>query len=225
MDTDDALRSRIVNTLLHVYEKKRCSIPLKTRLLNVCCRVCKNKRHNIQLAAPFDWEYYWEEIISVCTRSKKHEEIASEGVLGKLMQNQVSFLHTARRFITDNEADRIVARAMCQLQDLRNSSSVEGVFLLILCLPTTYSGYNRFMNEWLMIWTKIEHNALWDSCWLTLLCRARKSPSVFSTFDWTPVFPFLFTKAKELLHLPGPVSNRYKHVHPIMLLLFVFIYL
>ena len=83
-ETSDATRSRVMGVLLDTYKLRRCAIPLKTRLLNVACRVCKNKRHDIVLPSPFDWEYHWEELISVCTRSKKYEEVASEIVLGKV---------------------------------------------------------------------------------------------------------------------------------------------
>lgn len=208
-DTDDALRSRILSVLLDTYRNRRCPIPLKTRLLSVAGRVCKNKRHDIRLAAPLDWEFHWEELISVCTRSKKYEEIASEVVLGKLLQTQVAFLHSARRFLSDAEGRRVVERAMCQLQDPRHSSSVEGLFLLVICLPTGYAGYVASIHEWLSVWSRVEHNALWDACWLTLLCRARKSQDVYRSFDWSHMFPFLLTKTKELLNLPGPVSSRY----------------
>lgn len=208
-EMDDSLRSLVLNVLLDTYKNKRCAIPLKTRLLNVAGRLCKNKRHDIKFSSPFDWAYHWEELISVCTRSKKYEEVASEVVLGKLLQSQVAFMHIARRFISDEEADHIVKRAMHQLRDTRCSSSVEGVFLLVICLPTGFTGYDRYVEEWLAMWSRIEHNSTWDASWLTLLCRARKIIGVYHAFDWKLAFPFLLTKTKELLHLPGPVPDRY----------------
>jgi hypothetical protein len=205
---DGSLRSRAASCLLRVYRRQRCPIPLRTRLLTTCHRLCKNKRHAVQISPPLDWEFHWEEVISLCTRSKKYEEIGSEVVLGKLMQSQVAFLHSARRFLSEAEAGRVAERAMCQLRDTRFAASVEGVFLMVICLPTAFQGYGRYLTEWLALWSTIEHNPLWDASWLTLLCRARKSPSVYADFDWSPIVPFLFTKTKELLQLPGAVSNR-----------------
>lgn len=207
-ETDTALRSRIMGVLLDTYANRRCAIPLKTRLLNVAGRVCKNRSHHIELPRPFNWEYHWEELIALCTRSKKYEEVASEIVLGKLLQSQVAFLHSARRFITDSEASRVADRAMHQLKDTRHASCVEGLFLLVICLPTDFARYDIYMDQWLAMWSRIEHNATWDACWLTMLCRARKNLCVYTSFDWSAVVPYLFTKTRELLQLPGPVSSR-----------------
>lgn len=70
-------------------------IPLKTRLLNMLARLCKNKRHKIDIST-LNWQMLWEELISLCTRAKKYEIIASEIVLSKLMQSMLKFLHIAR---------------------------------------------------------------------------------------------------------------------------------
>jgi hypothetical protein len=44
---------------------------------------------------------------------------------------------------------------------------------------------------------------MWDASWLTLLSRARKNKVFDSDFDWKTFTPFLLSKTKELLQLPG----------------------
>lgn len=64
------------------------------------------------------------------------------------------------------------------------------------------------------IYISIDHNALWDCCWLTLLTRARKFSSCRAdAFDWVALAPILFTKARELLQLPTSDSGKSGAMH------------
>lgn len=103
---------------------------------------------------------------------------------------------------------------------MNDSSCLEGVILLITCLPTRWShtsqdldskngpttqdnhldviDYDKYMNKWLTIWMSIEKNHFWDVCWLTLFCRARKYCKVF---DFKQLNNMLVSKLKDFLQI------------------------
>lgn len=70
---------------------------------------------------------------------------------------------------------------MDKLRDLRFTGCVEGVVMLVNCLPTDYAHYEAMVPQWVQCWLGdaaaqggLDHNAHWDYAWLTLLARARK---------------------------------------------------
>jgi hypothetical protein len=88
------------------------------------------------------------------------------------------------------------------LQDRRHAHCVDGLLMMLNCLPTAYTGYAKWLPTWVTLWAAQPNNPQWDMCWLTLLCRARKHTDV-TAFDWGALLPVLTLKARELLALPG----------------------
>ena len=151
---------------------------------------------------------------------------------------QVEFLHESRYLIPPHgpEVDEIVAESFRLLKDTRHAACMEGVLLLVNCLPTGYTGYEKMLPQWIQIWGSISFNSNWDVCWLTLFTRARKfakqsspSPGVAAAaaaaaaaaggFDWQSLLPVLCTKAHELLQLPSvkgrsPQGSGFPHAVP-----------
>ena len=54
-----------------------------------------------------------------------------------------------------------VDTALDKLKDCRSYNCFEGVAMLVTCLPTSFSGYNRFLQKFFAIWATIENNAEW----------------------------------------------------------------
>eukprot|EP01034_Spumella_vulgaris_P023712 gene23712-29960_t len=85
------------------------------------------------------------------------------------------------------------------MEDTRHLRCVEGLILLVNCLPTNYSKYDEILPLWIQKWDLFHNNRFWDLCWLTLLCRARKHTR---TFDWVALGPYLISKLREHFKLP-----------------------
>ena len=130
-------------------------------------------------------------------------EEASRQVTYQYMGILCEFLHDSRGYFTmsDDEADALVQHAMDMLQDPRHLDCVDGLTLLLNCLPTKYHNYAHWVPQWVSLWSSMNHNAQWDLCWLTLLTRARKHTDI-RTFSWQALLPLLTLKARELAALP-----------------------
>jgi hypothetical protein len=148
------------------------------------------------------WKALWQEAFDYVMRTKKYGALATENVLSGHVTLIIEFLHAARRYTTSpNVMDDIVNTAMQHLQDTRSPGCLQGLVLLLACLPTRYPHYGAIFHQWVQIWDEIDRNPYWDACWLTLLTRARKSLLVCN-FDWHGLSPKLFTKTRQLLGLP-----------------------
>jgi hypothetical protein len=85
---------------------RRMSLPLKTRVLSVIARLIKKNAilhgqtpgpgEALGLDVYIDWECLWEEIIALCTRSKKYAHVCAETVLARHLETLTLFLHEAR---------------------------------------------------------------------------------------------------------------------------------
>ena len=77
--------------------------------------------------------------------------MSSEAYLADYLVRLVEFLHASRPYIRSDDA-AIVAKAEEMLSDIRLPSCVEGVLLLVNCLPTNFSGYDEMVPGWIKKW-------------------------------------------------------------------------
>lgn len=168
-------------------------------------KICK-KNKNLTLN-PISWRTLWQDALDISCRNKKDQSLASEIVIIAYMTKVVEFLHGSRRYLirTREECDTMIKEVMDKLKDTRQALySFDGLLMMINCLPTDYSGYDIILPTWITVWCSISHNEHWDSCWLTLLVRARKYAV---NFDWQSLLPLFLLKTRELLGLPGATGG------------------
>lgn len=181
--------------MLSILEHRDVSIPLRTKTFKTFTKLLKDEK--IGLSLELHWQPYWDELISICKRT--NTRVASDALNGQLFEAMLGFLHHARRFVPAVEASRIAEQAMDLLQDTRTALCVEGLQLLVVCLPTSFDAYDAYLPKWVHLLDSICGNRSWDACWLTLLCRARKHSK---SFDWASLVPLLERKLRDLLRLP-----------------------
>lgn len=193
-----ALKSREVNTLMSLYMGKTIALPMKTKILAVMHALISKKYIFLDFVLP--WKALWTEGLDKILRSHKHGTISSDSVNSKFIRQLFDFLHKGRMYVSksDDSITQILNESMDALKDIRFSSCMEGLILLLHCLPSDITVYDDYLETWTKIWASIEHNVYWDVAWLTLFARARK----FSVkFDWFKLNGTLFSKAKELMQL------------------------
>ena len=154
--------------------------------------ICSIRKHKIHTTFEcYDWRLFWDQAISIVTRARKIESISSGEALIEYLSNYV--VSHCHRFVSEEQA-------MNKLADTRQFSCVEGLIILVNCLPSYYIGYDRILPKWLNLWRSINFSPVWDACWLTLFVRARYHTK---TFDWNSLIGWLLIKIKELLILPN----------------------
>lgn len=78
------------------------------------------------------WELLWNESVSIVTRNNKGGPIANEHLNSSLLSSIAGALHAGRRFISQEDAERIVITAEEKLSDLRQVNCIEGLTLLVI---------------------------------------------------------------------------------------------
>ena len=199
-----SVRLEVVEVLARAYGGsmgQALSMPLKSKLLAMLRNQLRKKTTNFRGQWEFTmWRELWDEAFGIVTRAKKHHVIASEMVLSSHVTCIIDLLHVARRFITSHAAiDDMVATATAHMTDTRTPACLQGLVLLVTCLPTKFARYDELLPQWVSIWNSIDHNAYWDSCWLTLFTRARKHTN---SFDWRALSGKFALKARQMLKLP-----------------------
>lgn len=190
--------SSVVDALLAIYSQKRISIPMKLKSLTLMTSLFKYRKNALNLTVQYEYKPFWDEMYAICTRNAKDLSCGSETLNSKLFQTLLEFLHEARYYTPQQQADELVTHAMHLLADLRSPNNMFAVQMLVLCLPTAYENYDQWVTVWLRHLASVTHNDAWDACWLTLLCRARKyshEPAVWAQES----LPQLLSKAAELL--------------------------
>lgn len=193
------LSSRSISLFLRLYEDCDLSIVNKSKALQMLTDLCRKKHVQYPSPITFNWKKMWNDAIDIISRSKKNGKYASDKLVGTWLSKLVGFLHLGRQFLTDADADEVADMAMKALSDTRFMTCVEGVLLLVTCLPTKFKRYDEMLPQWVAIWSGVTLNAQWDLCWLTLLTRARKHAK---SFNWSSLAPLLPIKAKELMRIP-----------------------
>ena len=159
-------------------------------------KICKK---NTKLTLnPISWRALWQDALDISCRSKKDQSVASEAPVLAYMSKLVAFLHSSRNYLlrSREECDEMIAECMEKLRDVRQVFFVDGLLMMLNCLPTDYTGYASVLPEWISVWCSISHNSQWDECWLTLLTRARKHcPS----YDWKALMPLFALKVRALM--------------------------
>lgn len=97
---------------------RRMSLPLKTRVLSIVARLIKKNAilhgqtgsegstststsTDSSLGGVYiDWECLWEEMMTLCTRSKKYAHVCAESVLARHLETLTLFLHETRYICT-----------------------------------------------------------------------------------------------------------------------------
>jgi len=209
--------SRLVSLMMQAYFEKKLAFDQKVKILEVARSFVKRKHTPFEYAFK-DWRKLWDEAVGIVTRDSNGGSTCNQTLVATLVDNIVAFLHAARHHIPAADVQQMVAEAHTKLEDVNNMQSAEGVLLLINCLPTVYLDYDKVLPQWVRLWTRIAHNAMWDSLWLTLLCRARKHTR---TFDWSQLSSLFSVKARELMSLPSirgkaPSGGRYPMAMPHM---------
>lgn len=192
---DKELLTRAVNIFHHTLLTKKLSFRMKSSILAHMLQICKK---NCDLILnPIDYKTLWQDALDIASRLKKDQSLASETNIITYMAKLVEFLHGSRHYLIKdkNECDLLIKESMLKLQDMRQVFCIDGLLMMVNCLPTDYVGYAEFVPQWIEIWSSISHNSQWDMCWLTLLTRARKH----CVYDWKSLMPLLTSKAKELL--------------------------
>lgn len=149
--------------LYKIYIEKKLSIINKSKILSCMNSICSRKdfiidtfigsgNDNNKNKILFQWKYFWDEIIGIISRQFKSKSNASEKLIISHLTCLVEFIHGARKYINNSEADKIIETSFELLKDLRQKKCVEGVLLLINCLPTNYSGYDTMLPRWMEIW-------------------------------------------------------------------------
>lgn len=207
---DVKTRTTIATLFTAIYECKQLrpafKVQLRKRLLNTI-KSMRKKSEVYMEDFKFDWRVVWEDIMDILSRIGRHEPLTSELNLSDYLGLLVGFLHSSRGYIkTDivGSPTCIVEMAMTQLQDTRLQTCIEGVLLLVNCLPTDFAHYDRYLPLWIEIWATVESNVFWDCCWLTLLCRARKHTV---SFDWKFLYSLLLCKTRQLLQVPAAPNS------------------
>ena len=99
----------------------------------------------------FDWKVIWAEIKKILNREGRSDAVSSEAYLADFLTRLVEFLHASRMYVRKDDAG-ILAAANELLVDTRNSSCIEGVLLLVNCLPTSFSQYDELLPSWIKKW-------------------------------------------------------------------------
>lgn len=122
----------------------------------------------------------------------------------------------------------LLHEATAKLSDQRYPTCIEGLLMLVNCLPTDLPDYDQLLPRWMHCWlgtgteiggsgletapassssssSGLTRNAHWDYAWLTLIARARKycPPSPSASLFWRRLLPVLFSKALELMQIPA----------------------
>ncbi len=152
------------------------------------------------------WKALWSEAVNLTLREENKSSTLADGMISNVHASIVRLLHDCRPYIDEKEGDHIVEMAMEKLEDSSQPSCVEGLLLLVVCLPTSYKGYDNMLPKWLQIWDRLRHNSTWDLCWLCLFTRARKHANP-SAGVWDDVATLLQIKTRVLLSLPGSTTD------------------
>jgi len=180
----------------------------------------------------------------------RFEASASEHLVSMHLTALVDFMHSSRRCVSvegcsserlltiqEQDGSTIMVRkdsvrallheATAKLSDQRYPACIEGLLMLVNCLPTDLPDYDQLLPRWMHCWlgtgpgidgsgletapasssssSGLTRNAHWDYAWLTLIARARKycplSPS--ASLFWRRLLPVLFSKALELMQIPA----------------------
>ena len=152
------------------------------------------------------WKALWSEAVNLSLREENKNSALADGMIANVHTSIVMLLHDCRHYIDEREEDGIVEIAMEKLSDTSQSSCVEGLLLLVVCLPTSYRGYDKMLPKWLLIWDRLRHNVTWDLCWLCLFTRARKHADPGASV-WDDIATILQIKTRTLLSLPGSTTE------------------
>jgi len=237
-----AMLDSTVGTLMDLFLSNHLSVPMKIRVLDSMKSLLKaanskflgpsggsdGANHNNRMKFRFNYLPIWRDIMNIISRDGRGTAVCSEQILSELLTAMVDFLHGARQYIrTDGTGDEsieaLVEEAMHKLRDVRFTGSVEGVVMLVTCLPTFYDHYDTLVPRWVECWLGgavvgvvgsadatggLDHCPHWDYAWLTLLARARKHyiPSADSEFSWRSLLPVLLAKVPQLMTIPASAS-------------------
>jgi hypothetical protein len=156
--------SNACSILYKIYIDKNLSILNKSKILSCMSSICLRKDYvidtfissgnniNNEKKILFQWKIFWDEIIGIISRQFKCKSISSEKVIISHLTCLVEFIHGARKYISNSEADKIIETSFELLKDTRQRKCAEGVLLLLNCLPTNYSGYDNMLPRWMEIW-------------------------------------------------------------------------
>ncbi|RYY88408.1 hypothetical protein EON63_02345, partial [archaeon] len=153
---------------------------------------------------------YWREAMALLQREDRHDVVAGETALTDYMKGLASFIISCRHYYSKTNTS-IVAQALHKLSDITIPHCVEGLLMLYALLPTDYQGgveggdYDSLLPTFIPLWSGVNHNPDWDFVWLSVLYRCCKQSR---SYDWKPLFPFLLTKLRDLLHLPSAIPSQ-----------------
>ena len=142
--------SRTVNVFHDLLIEKRLSFVMKTKLLTEMHKICKKAMADPLVGLrPIAWKSLWKDAMDIAGRAKKDQSLASEQPIVLYMTRVVEFLHGSRDYFTmsEKEADALVQEAMDMLQDPRHVHCVDGLLMLLNCLPTKYHNYAYWLPK------------------------------------------------------------------------------
>ena len=157
----------MANLFLNIYMKCRLNVRRKELVLNMI-RDLLNRKDVTVPNITLPWKALWSEAVNLSLREENANSAVADGMIANVHVSIVGLLHECRPYISEGDVDGIVETAMEKLVDTSQPSCVEGLLLLLVCLPTSYKGYDKMLPQWIQIWDRLRHNATWDLCWLTL---------------------------------------------------------
>ena len=151
-----------MKTLYTILTTKRMIYTIKNRILTLMNELSTYKQYYTNFT--FDYSFFWNEIIAIATRLKKADNIASAEIISNTLTIISKLLINIRSFntLSVTDTDLMLTLAMSKLKDTRQQTCIEGVLLLIACLPTDYNGYDAILPQWVEIWLSITNNVSWD---------------------------------------------------------------
>jgi len=170
----------------------------------------------------------------------RFEASASEHLVSMHLTSLVDFMHSSRRCISmegvsnsvltmedgsivrSDSVRALLYEATAKLSDLRYPACIEGLLMLVNCLPTDLPYYDVLLPQWMHFWmgssevetasgtasSGLTRNTHWDYAWLTLIARARKYCPSSSSLFWRQLLPILFSKTLELMQIPANTGDR-----------------
>ena len=151
-----------MKALYNILTTKQMIYTTKNRILTIMNELSTYKQYYTNFI--FDYLFFWNEIIAIATRLKKADNIASAEIISNTLTITSKLLINIRSFntLSVTDTDLMLTLAMSKLKDTRQQTCIEGVLLLITCLPTNYNGYDAILPQWVEIWLSITNNVSWD---------------------------------------------------------------
>eukprot|EP00586_Coscinodiscus_wailesii_P019041 CAMPEP_0172517728 /NCGR_PEP_ID=MMETSP1066-20121228/287439_1 /TAXON_ID=671091 /ORGANISM="Coscinodiscus wailesii, Strain CCMP2513" /LENGTH=364 /DNA_ID=CAMNT_0013299881 /DNA_START=34 /DNA_END=1125 /DNA_ORIENTATION=+ len=175
-----------LTSLTHKPTKYHLSAPTRDKLLSITTYLLEKKVYWVEGEFIIHWRSLLSLLVSECPYLDEKlinlsPPRSSSQQCHSIQSKLIAMISLSRRFF-DNTNDKC-SSALVELFPLTGIDtpvssilSYRDLALFTLFLPTNSSPefYTRHVSHWLSAWSGVSRNIHWDSCFLTLFCRARK---------------------------------------------------